>query len=282
MPAATLGPNAKVIERLLPLPAEQITKAKYLRTGWYALNGAGKTTLLSTVSGNWWVVSVDRENCKPLIGHPNIRVIPMREWEDLDDILFMARKASEGGKLTGIAFDTWTRVQAHGLNHILRRSVVDPFNDAQIAQYMEEGPPSIPSGGYAQWNAWGALLAAWMDYFNELPLHTAFLFQEWTRHPKFENDILRTGPMLRPEASDRAFDSLELLGRLFVQLETGGSLTPDPHNREIDLTAVEKRYMLLGQHPRYRAKGDTQNLGYVLEEPTWPKIEAGLLGKATP
>jgi hypothetical protein len=272
------GINRQVIERLLPRPAEQVIKSKFLRTGWYGLNGAGKTSLLATCTGNWWVVSVDKENCKPLRDHANIRVIPMREWEDLDDILYMARTTIRAGKLDGIAFDTWTRIQAHALNHICRRPVIDPFNDQQIAQYMDEGPAAIPEGGWGQWRAWGALMAAWMDFFNELECHTAFLFQELTKQPKFENDILRTEPMLRPEALNRAFESLELLGRLYVTTDGGaGSLKPDPNNREIDETTVEMRKLLLGQHPRYAAKGDTKRLGYVISEPTWDKIAGPVL-----
>jgi AAA domain-containing protein len=277
MPAASspAPSQSQIIERLLPRPAEQIAKSQYFRGGWYGLNGVGKTTLLSTVDKQWWVVSADRENVKPYLGLPNVRIIVMHEWNDLDDILHMAKIASKQGKLAGIGFDTWSRIQAHAFNHIARAKIIDPEDEAAIALYMEEGP-RLPKG----WEAWqqvGSLMAAWMDFFTGLPLHTVFLMQELTDRPKFENDILRTGPMLRPEAFNRAFESLELLGRLYVAIDEGGIPDPnDPNRREINPTAQEKRMLLIGAHPRFRAKGPSRELGYCIENPDWAKVTAHL------
>jgi hypothetical protein len=111
-----------------------------------------------------------------------------------------------------------------------------------------------------------------------LPLHVIFLFQEMTRQPKFENDILETTPALTPAALREVRATLELIGRLYVDLGSDdGVLTVDAGSesenlRKINPNAVETRRLLLGKHPRYFAKGPTAKLGYTVANPTWDAL----------
>lgn len=274
---------AALPDRLIPRPARQWAQARFARWAIYGQNGRGKTTLIGSIPadrGPWLVVSSDRENVGPLKGKDHLMVVKPEDWEDLDDILRIAREGAKAGKLAGMVFDTWTRWQAHAFNHILGYTAVDPNNDEQIAAFMLAGP-KLPKN-YDQWQQGGTLLAHWLDFFTALPLHTIFLCQEETLQPRLEQDILITQPLLRREAVNRLFESLSMVGRLYVELDDGksGAISlddvSDGVHRAINPNATEVRRLLIGYHPRYRTKGDTETLGYVVTEPTWEKLAATL------
>lgn len=269
-----------MLSRLQPRPAEAVYSSKLARWGIYGRNGVGKTTFLSTIPDDipTLVASCDAENVKPLAGKSNILVSKVSEWQDLDDILELGRalevRAKKSGVTACIAFDTWTRMQAMCLNHMAGFKLVEP---GQEAKYILEAP-RLPKG-YEAWQQIGALMGTWLEYFERLDVHLIFLMQEVDKHPQHEADILVTEPILTPSALGRCFDSLELVGRLYVDLQSGKDILADVDDnakRAIDPNAKEIRRLLVGHHPRYRTKGDTKQLGYVVEEPTFDKLAATL------
>jgi hypothetical protein len=207
-----------------------------------------------------------------------VLVSKVSEWQDLDDILELARalevRAKKNGVTACVAFDTWSRLQGMCMNHMAGFKVVEPGNEAK---YILDAP-RLPRG-YEPWQQIGALMGTWLEYFGRLDVHLIFLMQEMDRHPQHEADILVTEPVLTPSALGRCFDSLEMVGRLYVELQTTQDVlaaVDDGAKRGIDPHAKEVRRLLLGHHPRYRTKGDTQSLGYVVEEPTFEKLAATL------
>lgn len=265
-------------ERLRPRPAEDVVSAALARWGFYGLNGAGKSTLLASVKVPGIVVSADTENVKPYRGNKHIQVVKVEEWEDLDDVLAVVRNmatvAQKNGVTPFVGFDTWTRMQGLVLNFLAGYPMVEPGKEAD---YMTRIPKLGGQRGQDSRNLYqqaGALLSEWMSYFNRLPVHALFLFQEMTRRPEYDNDIIETSPALTPSALARAMDSLELVGRLYVETSQGDGLVED--SREIRTDATEVRRLLIGKHPRYRTKGPTHVLGYTLENPTWDSLRPAL------
>lgn len=276
-------PTAALPDRLRPRPAEEVYSAALARWGIYARNGRGKTTFLSSIPEDipTLVVSADAENVKPLRKKANIKVVKAEEWEDLDDVLSTARQfaayAKQNGRTAALAFDTWSRIQGLCVNFIVGYKLVEPGKEAD---YMTQAP-KLPKG-FESWQQIGALMGTWLEYFCRLPLHLIFLMQELDRHPQNEKDILETTPALTPSALVRTMEALELVGRLYVELDNGKgdkidlSEIEDGANRSINPGAREVRRMLVGYHPRYRCKGDTAALGYVIEDPTFSKLAATL------
>jgi hypothetical protein len=128
-----------------------------------------------------------------------------------------------------------------------------------------------------------------------LPLHMLYLLQEQDRVRDIEGDV-KTGPRLTPEALKGIRDSLEILGRLYVDLQapnapstngtTGEPLPPsldvvpaDRHNTGIEPNVKEVRRLFIGQHDRYIAKGPTHLLGRVIDDPSWDKIVPPLMAQ---
>lgn len=271
-----------MLSRLQPRPANEVYSSGLARWGIYGKNGVGKTTFLSTIPDDipTLVASCDAENVKPLADKSNILVSKVSEWQDLDDILELARalevRAKRSGVTACVAFDTWTRFQGYCMNHLSGFKLVEP---GQEAKYILDAP-RLPKG-YETWQQIGSLMGTWLEYFSRLDVHLVFLLQELDRHPQHEADILVTEPVLTPSALARSFDSLEMVGRLYVDLQSGQdvlSAIDDGAKRGINPNAKEVRRLLLGHHPRYRTKGDTKQLGYVVEEPTWEKLAVTLKG----
>lgn len=310
------------------LPPEQVVSAGLARWGWYGPNGAGKTDLLSTCPLLSLIVSADRENVDPFRGKRNFFVYKIGHWDQLADILKMFQQPGKhqgyrdwlraaaqdpayypilGAKLQDpdvkagrksvfdmLAFDTWTRVQALAVNKIVGYDIVKP---GQEAEYIGRAP-KLPRG-YEQWQQIGAMAGEWMGYFESLPVHVVFTFQELKREAKTELDVPEIGPAMTPEALKTVRDSLKMVGRLYVDLAdpkaNGVAPTQDAAQaapgieinvpdtnaaeslRAINPSTVETRMLLVGKHPLFFSKGDSRKLGYVVREPTWDKLARATL-----
>lgn len=262
------------------LKPEEVATSQLARVGIYGQNGVGKTTFLSTVPASlpMLVVSADEENVKPLRGLAHVRVAKIATWGDVCEVFLHIQRAVDANKcpFKVIAFDTWSRIQALVLNHVVGYEIAKPGHEADMATQVPKTPK-----GFDQWQAIGALAGQWMRYFMRLPLHTIFLFQEVTRTPKFDNDILETGPALTPSALITAKEALEIIGRMYVvedkpQEDDLGTLA-NASLRSINAQHKEKRMLLVGKHERYFTKGPTHQLGYVVEDPSWSKLAAAIL-----
>ncbi len=275
------------------LAPEQVLTGMYVHYGIYGRNGTGKTTLLSTVPKElpMLVVSADQENVKPLIGRPNTRVAVISLWEQLAQIYDFLRKGlllpngqPDPDVLSGrkpffrvLAFDTWSRMQGIAANKVIGYQRMSP-EDAM--KFISVAPKT--ARGYDAWQQIGALAGEWMRYFEELPIHCIFLFQEGIREidGPYGGKLVEVGPLLTPLAAQHAKDTLEIVGRLYVETadEGGDDLLGGvvSQSHRIDPSAVEVRKLLIGQEPPFFAKGPTHKLGRVIEDPTWEKLTASL------
>jgi hypothetical protein len=176
-----------------------------------------------------------------------------------------------------VAWDTWSRVQDLAVGKICNYEPTDP---KKLTAYIDKIPRS--PNGWAAWGQVGALCSEWQRNFNLLPIHMVYLLQEQDRRREVEDDV-KTGPRLTPEALKGIRDSVEILGRLYVDLEAPLQKTeeappipnlaaPPQGGDHIDPDAREVRRLFIGQHERYIAKGPTHILGRVITDPTWDKI----------
>jgi hypothetical protein len=256
-----------------PQKAEDLVDVGYARAGIYGENGAGKTTFLSTIPPDiqTLVLSANNENIKPLRGRPHIRIAKITRWDDLYDYYLSLKKGNH--KYQCIAVDTETRMQALAGLKISGQEV----KPGEEVKWLQSAPRL--GKGYDYWDSVGSLCAEHVRLLCGLPMHVVLLFQEMTRTPKLENDLLETGPAVTPAALREIKTTLEILGRLYVETEEGedGELMIDEGGeaaqlRRINFRTVEKRRLLLGKHPRYFAKGPTEQLGYCIENPTWASL----------
>lgn len=277
----------------LYVPADKIQALTHVRLGIYGANGSGKTTFASTIPDTERVlyVSVDDENIRPVARLKHFRVLKLRRWNDV--LKIYQALAQPGHGITTLVWDTWSRVQDLALGKVCG---YEPADLAKLSQYIDRIPRT--PNGWAGWGQIGALCSEWQRYFNMLPLHIVYLLQQQDRR---DGDDVMTGPRLTPEALKGIRDSLEILGRLYVDLEApstnGTADTSDPNAQPIpamDLltspqqaatfinpNAKEVRRLFIGQHERYIAKGPTNVLGRVITEPNWNKIVPPLMALTT-
>lgn len=259
------------------LQPDEITALTHLRAGVYGRNGTGKSTLGASIEGiNTLVISVDDENIRPYVSKPNIRVAKIRRWRDVIDVYDVV--AAKKSNIQALVWDTWSRVQDLALGHVCAYEPADP---AKLREYIERIPKSPQD--WRGWNQVGALCSEWQRNFNMLPVHILYLMQENDREQRYD-DSVQTGPRLTPYALTGIRDSVELLGRLYVDVETGEpvddeapavptiELDVDTHNTKIPESAREVRKLFIGQHDRYLAKGPTHVLGRIVRNPTWSNL----------
>ena len=260
------------------VPADRMQSLTHVRMGVYGPNGAGKTTFASTIPEGERVlyVSVDDENLRPVSKLKHYRTLKIRDWGHIWVIYDWLRAQAGKGTVTTLVWDTWSRVQDLAVGQVCN---YHPANPAMLTKYVD----NIPKNPH-DWRGWGqvgALCSEWQRNFNLLPLHIVYLMQEQDRRAEGETTT-RTGPRLTPEALKGIRDSLEVLGRLYVDLAPGevngtdGMPPPidlglDPGDR-IDPNLREIRRLFIGQHDRYIAKGPTHILGRVVTNPTWDTV----------
>jgi hypothetical protein len=266
----------------LLVPADRMQALTHVRLGVYGPNGAGKTTFASTIPDTERVlyVSVDDENLRPIAGLKNYRALKIRDWSHIW-VIYDWLRANAEKVITTLVWDTWSRVQDLAVGQVCN---YHPANPTLLTRYVD----NIPKNPH-DWRGWGqvgSLCSEWQRNFNLLPLHIVYLMQEQDRRTEGDPQT-RTGPRLTPEALKGIRDSLEVLGRLYVDLAPGdptqteeGMPPPldllDPGDR-IDPNAREIRRLFIGQHDRYIAKGPTHILGRVVTNPTWDTVVAPIM-----
>lgn len=250
--------------------------------GVYGRNGVGKSTLASTIDVNTLVISVDDENVRPYMQRPNMRVAKIRRWTDVMDVYDAVSNPRSG--IQAIVWDTWSRIQDLALGHVCGYEPSDP---AKLRAYIERIPKS--PDGWKGWGQIGALCSEWQRNFNLLPVHALYLMQENDREQRYgEEGEVQTGPRLTPYALMGIRDSVEILGRLYVDVERPDAGEEDqPAIPLLDLegdksthipeNAREVRKLFIGQHGRYLAKGPTHLFGRIVKDPSWTKLTEPLL-----
>ena len=273
--------------RDLYIPSEQIQALTHVRMGIYGPNGSGKTTFASTIPDSERVlfVSVDDENIRPISRLKHFRVVKLRRWNDI--LTIYQALAQPNNSITTVVWDTWSRVQDLALGKICNYEPADP---QKLSQYIDRIPRT--PGGWPQWGQIGALCSEWQRNFNLLPINIVYLLQEQDRRAEVAGEPtgdVKTGPRLTPSALLGIRDSLEILGRLYVDLAAPDASIQEPstvpipflagtQTDRIDANVREIRRLFIGQHDRYIAKGPTHVLGRVIDNPTWDKIVPPLFG----
>lgn len=275
----------------LLIPPDRIVALTRARVAIYGPNGAGKTTLASTIPETERVlyVSVDDENIRPVARLKHFRVLKLRKWNDL--LVIYQALTSPKNPFTVVVWDTWSRIQDLALGKVCG---YEPTDLSKLNQYIDRIPKS--PDGWKGWGQIGALCSEWQRNFNLLPIHMLYLLQEQDRR---DGDDVMTGPRLTPEALKGIRDSVEILGRLYVDLEAPGTngkaddaatapvpmldllSSPAQQAARIDPDAKEVRRLFIGQHERYIAKGPTHVLGRVITDPNWGKIVPPLMALTT-
>ena len=264
----------------LLIPADQVQALTHVRMGIYGPNGAGKTTFASTIPDTERVlyISVDDENIRPVAHLKHFRIIKVRRW---DQLLVVYQGLVHQKGITTVVWDTWSRIQDLAVGKV---TGYEPSDPNKLVQYINSIPKSPQ--GWAGWGQVGALCSEWQRNFNMLPMHMLYLLQEQDRRREVEQDVY-TAPRLTPEALKGIRDSLEILGRLYVDLVPQGdskdadvpSFSLDgPAADRIDPNVKETRRLFIGQHERYIAKGPTHVLGRIIDDPTWPRVVQPLFG----
>src|SRR6516162_3796861 len=264
----------------LLIPPDQVQALTHVRMGIYGPNGAGKTTFASTIPDSERVlyISVDDENIRPVAHLKHFRIIKVRRW---DQLLVVYQGLVHQKGITTVVWDTWSRIQDLAVGKV---TGYEPSDPNKLVQYINSIPKSPQ--GWAGWGQVGALCSEWQRNFNMLPMHMLYLLQEQDRRREVEQDVY-TAPRLTPEALKGIRDSLEILGRLYVDLAPQGdskdgdvpSFSLDgPAADRIDPNVRETRRLFIGQHERYIAKGPTHILGRIIDDPTWPRVVQPLFG----
>lgn len=262
------------------LKPQEITALTHLRAGIYGRNGTGKSTLGASITGmNVLVVSVDDENIRPYIGKPNIRIAKIRRWRDVMDVYDIV--SNPKANIQALVWDTWSRIQDLALGHVCAYEPADP---QKLRDYIDRIPKN--PDGWKGWGQIGALCSEWQRNFNVLPVHGLYLMQEQDREQRNDDTTtMQTGPRLTPYALSGIRDSVEILGRLYVEVETAPTEGEQPEVPVFDLSeldgkrssyipenAREVRKLFIGQHDRFIAKGPTHVLGRIVRDPTWQKL----------
>jgi hypothetical protein len=289
---------AELIVRSGFLSVESLASMEKARWAIYGRNGRGKTWFLRSIPTNltFLYVTVGAERgIRPLLPYlrtrdnPKGHLVPyvLNRWADLLGLLDVTDRLSAQGKIDGMAWDTWSRIQDLAIGKIMNYEPLTPGDERAYVDRIPKTPR-----GYDAWDQVGALVAEWMRYFNRRPLHQVYLLQEQDREVKWDENV-QTITRLTPSAYRALYDDMELIGRLYVDVggqevegdagdpATAAILTaateePDKYHRLIDPDAKEVRKLFIGAHDRYWTKGNTAVLGRVIEDPTWDKLAVSL------
>lgn len=263
--------------------AEELVVSGLARWGVFGREGTGKSTFLASTCMcehpdealrcppseclKTLVLSASIENKKPYLRKPHINVQLIDKWDDLDRYYRAVKAKPEAFQVLG--FDTWTRMQALAALKTTRGNAAVE----QVEQWLLT-PPSRPAN-FSQWEQVGSLAAYGIQQFCQLPIHLIFLFQEEVSRPKTELDILEIGPQLTPAALRQVRTDLELIGRLYVDLEVD-AMEGDGGKRVVREEAHEVRKLLIGKQDGFTTKGPTHALGRVIVNPTWAALAPSL------
>mgnify|MGYP001561773746 CR=1 FL=1 len=247
---------------------EELVQASLARWGGYGRNGSGKTTFLTTIppEERVLVISEEGQNIKPLLGYKHIRVAKIVQWDEVGEVYRLIRHLHENDEKNGehkcptvAAFDGWP------IRLMINKVTGAHLEPGEEIEWLSR-PPDIYPKNWDSWEDAAGLSNYGLLCYMRLPCHLMVWFDE--DEPKIDKGVIirKGGPLLPKQAQPGAKRYLELLGRLFAEIENPGldDVIPD--------TASERRRMLFGEHEIYYAKGPVHALGYSMANPTWTKM----------
>lgn len=263
---------------------KELVKAGLARWGYYGDNGTGKSTLLASTEGPGLVVNTSNEGIDPYLVRDDIRIATVTRWDDLMDLFITIKQGLNDPRVVSgertfvkwIGFDTYTRIQGLALKKVKKIDQLSAEEELKLLTTAQRENAE----GWGQWEAIGNLANNGMVTFNQLPIHVIYLWQEQHREPKFEGaSPAETLPAGTPYHIRYAKEVCTLLGRMFTLDSDGGKdiLAKKGESWKIDPNRKVDRYILIDKHERYFAKGPSHVLGYVVRNPSWKKLAAGLV-----
>ena len=250
---------------------DDIEEGSLARYGIYGENGVGKTTFLTTIPDEerLLVISEEGQNIKPLKGYRHIKIAPVSQWKDVEDLhKFLIDMAKSKPELapTAVAFDGWP------IRLIINKATGAHLGRGEEREWLSNPPDQRPSN-WGDWDKVAGLSNYGILCFLRLPVHMIFLFDE--EAPRLDKgEITRKGgPMLPTQALAGARRYLEVIGRMFVDVQSSvaDDFIPD--------TAEEVRRLLIGKHEFFFSKGPTHALGYTITNPSWDKLLPALTAR---
>lgn len=255
---------------------ESVVSSAYARWLIYGPNGAGKSTLAATIPRPMMVISALGENMAPYapanivkvngVEMPDVVINEVGDWDQIHETFMMLRTGKTPFK--SVVFDTLTRIMGFYLNKLAGVSL----SGDQVISYLKSSP-TRKAANFDTWRDLGEQSVRTVMLYNQLPMHTLYLAQEDTKQVGHEVDVIETAPVLSPASWKGVKDIVHLVGRLYVAEDNAGSmLVPTDNVRAINPNRKDKRMLLVGQHDRFFSKGDSQTLGYCVENPCWDNL----------
>jgi hypothetical protein len=270
---------------------DEVGVSKFARWALYGDNGVGKTYFVRSIPPELRVLvfTTPSEPILPLHGLPNVKVKLITEWPQISEMFDNIRRLNEkamarNGKnwVDVVVWDTWTRMQEIAMNKVLGQTLFDPYKDTtgMFAKILDTPPKYF--GEWKERDKTAALANQAIRMWNSLDLHMIFLLQEELKRPKVEHDApYHIHPLVvTPAAMQCVKETCSIVGRLYVDLDgAGADALEDTPGYKINPTAKEIHRMLVGKHAYYTSKGPTDQLGYVVTDPTWRKLAVSLTAR---
>jgi phage nucleotide-binding protein len=220
----------------------------------YGRNGKRKTRTGAASGLRTLIIDVNEEGTRSVASFPNCDVRTIKTWEEFVWAYWYLKEADHDYEV--VLIDTLTQVQKLCMKRVL--------NEAEDRD--PNRPPNNPER--RQWGQMTETLRPYIYDFRNLPMHVVFVCQE--RLDKGSDDDedseirARYVPDLSPGLRGDAMSAVGIMGRMFVRPVRSGK-------GKREKVKWEAR-MLVGDHDDYETKDRTNELGYIVRNPTMKKL----------
>lgn len=237
-----------VKRRIVPVSEAQ----PHCRVLLYGRNGKGKTRIACGAPGTL-VIDVNEEGTKSIRNYPGVDVFHAKKWADVIWAYWFLREGNHD--YTTVVVDTLTQLQKLCM--------------ALVLKLGEDRDPNRPPKTPAQrdWNQMSERMRPVIFDFRNLPMNVVFVCQERQdkRQESEDGDVLvRYVPDLSPAVRGDAMTSVDIMGRVYRARTRVGKGKKEKIKWETR--------MLVGDHEDYETKDRTNQLGYIVRNPTMPML----------
>jgi phage nucleotide-binding protein len=226
----------------------------YAKVLLYGKNGKRKTRTAAKSGLKTLIIDVNEEGTRSVASYPNCEVRRIKTWEEFVWGFWYLKEGNHDYEV--VLVDTLTQVQKLCMKMVLNQAEDRDPNRA----------PNTPER--RQWNQMTETLRPFIYDFRNLPMHVVFICQE--RIDKGSDDDeeaeikARYVPDLSPGLRGDAMSAVGIMGRMYVRAVRTGK-------GKREKVKWEAR-MLVGDHDDYETKDRTNQLGYIVRNPTMKKI----------
>ena len=193
------GIEAKII------PVDEVSEA--LSALFYGRSGTGKTTLACSFPGPIILLDIREKGTDSVTDRP-VHVLPIEEWDDLDDIILYLR--TNPSKFKTVVVDTVTNMQSLAMDEIVGDSdkVVSQRDWGKISGLMRKGITELRD-------------------LTDMGMEVIFLAQEKTKSSDDYDDdaddgqqiMPEIGPMVMPSVAGTLNAAVKVIGNTFIREE---------------------------------------------------------------